>query len=165
MAEKEVDLIIKNANELLTITGGSKKPLLGKQMKDLGIIKNGGLAVDKERIVAIGKTENITSQFRGRESLDATGKVVTPGFVDPHTHLVFAGSREDEFEMRLQGASYMEILRKGGGILKTVRETRKASRTELVENCKRWLKIMLEHGTTTVEAKSGYGLNMKDEIK
>jgi len=163
--KKEVDLIIKNANELLTIAGGSQKPLLGKQMRELGIIKNGGLAVDKGRIVAVEKTDNITRQFSGKESLDAAGKVVMPGFVDPHTHLVFAGSREDEFEMRLQGVSYMEILRKGGGILKTVRETRKASRTELVENCKKTLKVMLEHGTTTVEAKSGYGLNMRDEKK
>jgi len=163
--KKEVDLTIKNANELLTIVGGSQKPLLGTQMKELGIIRNGGLAINKGRIVAVGKTEKIIRRFEGRESLDATGKVVMPGFVDPHTHLVFAGSREDEFEMRLQGASYMEILRKGGGILKTVRETRKASRTELVENCKKTLKVMVEHGTTTVEAKSGYGLNMKDEIK
>ena len=161
----EVDLIIENANELLTIAGGSQKPLLGTQMKELGIIRNGGLAADKGRIVAVGKTENISRQFRSRESLDATGKVVMPGFVDAHTHLIFAGSREDEFEMRLQGASYMEILKKGGGILKTVRDTRKASRTELVESCKKTLKAMLEHGTTTVEAKSGYGLNMKDEIK
>jgi imidazolonepropionase len=161
----EVDLIIENANELLTIAGGSQKPLLGTQMKELGIIRNGGLAADKGRIVAVGKTENISRQFRSRESLDATGKVVMPGFVDAHTHLIFAGSREDEFEMRLQGASYMEILKKGGGILKTVRDTRKASRTELVESCKKTLKTMLEHGTTTVEAKSGYGLNMKDEIK
>jgi len=163
--KKEVDLTIKNANELLTIVGGSQKPLLGTQMKELGIIRNGGLAINKGRIVAVGKTEKIIRRFEGRESLDATGKVVMPGFVDPHTHLVFAGSREDEFEMRLQGASYMEILRKGGGILKTVRETREASRTELVENCKKTLKVMVEHGTTTVEAKSGYGLNMKDEIK
>jgi imidazolonepropionase len=163
--KKEVDLTIQNANELLTIAGGSQKPLLGAQMRELGIIKNGGLAVDNGRIVAVGNTENISRKFRGRESLDATGKVVMPGFVDAHTHLVFAGSREDEFEMRLQGASYMEILKKGGGILKTVRDTRKASRTELVESCKKTLKAMLEHGTTTVEAKSGYGLNMKDEIK
>jgi imidazolonepropionase len=165
VAKKEVDLIIQNANELLTIAGGSQKPLLGAQMRELGIIKNGGLAVDNGRIVAVGKTENISRKFRGRESLDATGKVVMPSFVDPHTHLVFAGSREDEFEMKLQGVSYMEILRGGGGILKTVRETRKACRAELVENCKKKLKVMLEHGTTTVEAKSGYGLSMEDEIK
>jgi len=162
---KEVDLIIKNANELLTIAGASKKPFLGTQMKELGIIKDGGLAVNNGRIVAVGKTENIIKRFKGKESLDANEKVVMPGFVDCHTHLVFAGSREEEFEMRLQGASYMEILQKGGGILKTVQDTRKASKTELVENCKRTLKVMLEHGTTTAEAKSGYGLNMKDEIK
>jgi len=163
--KKEVDLIIKNANELLTVAGGSQKPFLGTQMRELGIIKKGGLAVDRGRIVAVGKIENVTRQFKGKETIDATGKVVMPGFVDCHTHLVFAGSREDEFEMRLQGASYMEILKAGGGILKTVRETRKASRTELVESCKKTLKVMLEHGTTTIETKSGYGLNTKDEIK
>ena len=163
--KKEVDLIIKNANELLTVAGGSRNPLLGTQMTELGIIEDGGLAVDNGRIVAVGKTESITRRCRGKESFDAAGKVVMSGFVDCHTHLVFAGSREDEFEMRLRGTSYIEILRKGGGILKTVRETRKASKTELIENCKKKLKVMLNHGTTTVEAKSGYGLNVKDEIK
>lgn len=163
--KKEVDLTIKNANELLTIAGGSQKPFLGMRMKDLGIIKDGSLAVDNGRIVAVGRTENITKRFKEKESIDVAGKVVMPGFVDCHTHLVFAGSREDEFEMRLQGASYMEILRKGGGILKTVQETRKASKTELIENCQKTLKVMLEHGTTTAEAKSGYGLNVKDEAK
>jgi imidazolonepropionase len=165
VATRKVDLVIKNANELLTIAGGSQKPLLGKRMKELGIIADGGLAVDKGRIVAVGSTENIIKRFKGKESLEANEKVVMPGFVDPHTHLVFAGSRESEFEMRLRGASYMEILRKGGGILKTVQETRKASKIELLEKCKKTLKTMLEHGTTTVEAKSGYGLNVKDEIK
>jgi imidazolonepropionase len=165
VTKKEVDLVIKNANELITVAGGSQKPLIGKQMRELGIIKKGGLAINRGAIVAVAKTENITKQFKSKEIIDATGKVVMPGFVDCHTHLVFAGSREDEFEMRLQGASYMEILKKGGGILKTVRETRKANRAVLVENCKKTLGTMLEHGTTTVEAKSGYGLNIKDEIK
>lgn len=161
----EVDLIIENANELLTVAEGSQKPLSGTKMKELGIVRNGSLAIDKGIIAAVGKTEEICKRFRGKEHLDATGKVIMPGLVDPHTHLVFAGSREDEFEMKLQGFSYMEILRKEGGILRTVRETRRASKTELADNCKKTLKIMLEHGTTTVEAKSGYGLNVRDEIK
>ncbi|MCK5562661.1 imidazolonepropionase, partial [Candidatus Bathyarchaeota archaeon] len=114
---------------------------------------------------ATGKASEIDGNFSGKESIDATGEVVMPGFVDPHTHLVFAGSREDEFEMRMKGLSYMEILQRGGGILKTVRETRKAGEERLVENCKKTLDIMLEHGTTTVEAKSGYGLTLKDEVK
>jgi len=165
VVKNEVDLIIENANELLTLQGACQKPLIGERMKEIGIIKKGSIAINKGKIVAVGKTEDIKNKFIGKEKFDATDKVVMPGFVDPHTHLVFAGSREDEFEKRIQGASYLEILKEGGGILKTVRETRKATREELVENCLKTLKVMLEHGTTTVEAKSGYGLTTVDEIK
>jgi imidazolonepropionase len=162
---KQANLIIENANELVTLQGGSKKPLIGKQMEELEIVKDAGLAVKNGRIVAVGKTSEIKQKFKAEETVNAKGKTVIPGFVDPHTHLVFAGSREDEFEMRLQGVSYMEILRKGGGILKTVHATRQASEQELIENCTKTLNTMLQHGTTTVEAKSGYGLTVKDEIK
>lgn len=165
MKRKQADLIIENANELVTLQGGSEKPLIGKQMEELGIVKDAGLAVKDGRIVAVGKTSEIKQKFKAEETVNAKGKTVIPGFVDPHTHLVFAGSREDEFEMRLQGVSYMEILRKGGGILKTVHATRQASEQELIENCTKTLNTMLQHGTTTVEAKSGYGLTVKDEIK
>ena len=165
MAKEEADLLIANASELLTIRGGTEKPLLGKGMRDLGIIRDGSVAIRNGKIVAIGKTEEIRRNFESSEVIDASEKVVMPGFVDPHTHLVFAGSREDEFEMRIEGTSYMEILRRGGGILKTVRETRKASKEELLESCKKTLDVMLEHGTTTVEAKSGYGLTAMDELK
>lgn len=165
MAKEEADLLIINASELLTIRGGTEKPLLGERMRDLGIIRDGGLAIRNGRVAAVGKTEKIRAEFESSEIIDARKRVVMPGFVDPHTHLVFAGSREEEFEMRIEGASYMEILQKGGGILKTVRETRRASREELLEGCRRTLNIMLEHGTTTVEAKSGYGLTTKDEVK
>jgi len=163
--KQHVDLIIENASELATPEGGSQKPLVGKQMQALRIIKNAALAVKDGKIVSVGKTASATSAFKATETIDARGKTVIPGFVDPHTHLVFAGSREREFEMRLKGASYMEIHREGGGILKTVRETRQATEDELIHNCKRTLDIMLEHGTTTVEAKSGYGLTIKDEAK
>lgn len=165
MKRETVDILIENANELATLKGGSKKPLVGKQMKELGIIKDGAVAIKDGKILAVGKTSDIKKQFRAEEIIDAKGKLVVPGSVDPHTHLVFAGSREDEFEMRLKGASYMEILRKGGGILKTVRATRQASERELDENGMKKLDTMLAHGTTTVEAKSGYGLNLKDELK
>ena len=165
MPKQHVDLIIENASELATPVGGSQKPLVGKQMQALRIIKNAALAVKDGKIVSVGKTVSATSAFKATETIDARGKTVIPGFVDPHTHLVFAGSREKEFEMRLKGASYMEIHREGGGILKTVRETRQATENELTYNCKRTLDIMLEHGTTTVEAKSGYGLTIKDESK
>jgi imidazolonepropionase len=165
VGRKEVDLLIVNASEVVTLRGGSRKPLLGERMKNLGIIKDGGVAVDEGKIVNVGKTREIERKFEGKETIDASGKVVMPGFVDPHTHLVFAGSREDEFEMRIQGSTYMEILERGGGILKTVRETRKTSRDELIKSCKETLDVMLEHGTTTVEAKSGYGLTASEETK
>jgi len=164
-AREKVDLLIVNANELVTLAGGNEKPRVGKQMRDLGIIHNGGLAIKEGRIAAVGKTSEITKAFRAETIISADGKTVLPGFVDPHTHLVFAGSREDEFQMRVEGAYYMEILSAGGGILKTVRETRRASVDKIVDFGLKTLDIMLEYGTTTVEAKSGYGLTTKDELK
>jgi imidazolonepropionase len=163
--KKQVDLIIRNASELATPYGSNQKPLVGKQMQTLKIIKNAALAVKDCMIVGVGKTSSVTSAFKATETIEAEGKTVIPGFVDPHTHLVFAGSREKEFETRLKGSSYMDIQREGGGILKTVRETRRATEDELTHNCRRTLDIMLKHGTTTVEAKSGYGLTTKDEAK
>jgi len=165
VGKETVELLIENAGEVVTLRGGSQKPLLGTKMKDLGIIKHGSIAVNEGKIVAVGETREIQRKFKGKETVDTEGKLVMPGFVDPHTHLVFAGSREEEFEMRIMGASYMEILERGGGILKTVRETRKASRDELMKNCEKTLDTMLEHGTTTIEAKSGYGLTTVDEVK
>jgi len=165
VAKEKVDLLIENASELVTLRGGTKRPLLGEKMRDLGIIKGGSIAVRNGRIVSVAKTREIKGKFESEETIDASGKLVMPSFVDPHTHLVFAGSREDEFEMRIQGSTYMEILEKGSGILKTVNETRKASKEKLLKNCRKTLDIMLRHGTTTMEAKSGYGLTTKDEIK
>ncbi len=162
---ESVDLLIVNADELITLAGGGQKPRTGKQMRELGIIHNGCLAIRDGRIAAVGKTPDVTKNFKAENIISAKGKVVLPGFVDPHTHLVFAGSREDEFQMRVEGASYMEILGAGGGILKTVRETRKASVEKLVDASLKTLDVMLEHGTTTAEAKSGYGLTTKDELK
>lgn len=160
-----VDLLIVNADELVTVAGSSLKPRVGKQMRDLGVIRDGCLAVREGQIVAVGKTPDVRKSFRSDNVVSANGKTVLPGFVDPHTHLVFAGSREDEFQMRLEGASYMEILGAGGGILKTVRDTRRASLDKLVDVAIETLDVMLLHGTTTVEAKSGYGLTTKDELK
>jgi len=164
-AREKADLLIVNAEELITLVGGSQKPRIGKQMQELGIIHNGGLAVKDGRIVAVGKTSDVTKVFKAENVIRANGKIVLPGFVDPHTHLVFAGSREDEFQMRVEGAYYMVILSSGGGILKTVKETRKASAEKLVDFGLKTLDVMLEHGTTTAEAKSGYGLITKDELK
>jgi imidazolonepropionase len=164
-AREKADLLIVNAEELATVAGGSQKPRTGKQMQELGIIYNGGLAIKDGRIVAVGKTSDVTKVFKAENVIRANGKIVLPGFVDPHTHLVFAGSREDEFQMRVEGAYYMVILSSGGGILKTVKETRKANAEKLVDFGLKTLDIMLEHGTTTAEAKSGYGLITKDELK
>ena len=164
-AREKADLLIVNANEMVTLAENNQKPRVGKQMLELGIIRNGALAVKDGRIAAVGKTPEITKVYKAENIVSASGKTVLPGFVDPHTHVVFAGSREDEFQMRVEGASHLEILDRGGGILKTVRETRRASVEKLVDYSTERLNIMLEHGTTTAEAKSGYGLTTKDELK
>ncbi len=132
---------------------------------DLGIIPNGAVALAGGRVLAVGPSEELLRQVRATELLDAGGHVILPGFVDPHTHLVWAGDRADEFEMRLAGASYMEIMAAGGGIMSTVRSTRAASLDELVAQSRLRLGRMLSYGSTTVEIKSGYGLNTHDEIK
>jgi imidazolonepropionase len=134
-------------------------------MQELGIVRDGALAIREGRIVAVGKTRDVTRAFRAENVVSAKGKVVLPGFVDPHTHLVFAGSREDEFQMRVEGVSHMEILGSGGDTLKIVKETRRAKVEKLVDLGLERLDAMLAHGTTTLEAKSGYGLSTADELK
>jgi imidazolonepropionase len=158
----KVDIIIKNAGELLTLSASHKEE------SGIGIVRNGALAIKNGRILWIGKTDELSKAFglnsRGKE-IDATGKVVMPGLIDSHTHLVFAGSREHEFELRIQGLSYLEIAERGGGILSTVEATRKASFDELFSLGQKRLNRMLSKGVTTIEAKSGYGLSLKDELK
>jgi len=134
-------------------------------MDDVGIIEDGAVAIANGQIVEVGETKFITEQFHSKNRLDASGKVVTPGFVDAHTHFVFAGSRETELEMKIKGVQYLEILKQGGGILRTVRDTRTASKKELLEVCKRRALGLLNYGVTTIEAKSGYGLTLEDELK
>jgi len=158
----EIDLIVKNARELLTLSSSFKEDL------GLGMIQNGAVAVKKGRIFWVGKAEELSKKFflnRDGREVDATGKVVMPGLIDAHTHLIFAGSRENEFEQRIQGLSYQEIAGKGGGILSTVEATRHSSFDELLLLGKRRLDRMLSKGVTTVEAKSGYGLSLQDEMK
>lgn len=161
------DIFIKNANELITLRG-KNCPRTGKEMRDLGIIPDGAVIVSGGKIVSVGETKELEKQAKRMDkikTIDASSKVVMPGFVDPHTHLIFAGSREHELELKLKGATYMEILKKGGGILNTVKATRRASKRELISSAISRLDTMLEFGTTTTEAKSGYGLTVKDEIK
>jgi len=158
----EADLIIKNAEELLTL------PSSFKEDSGLGIIRNGALAIRGEKILWVGKGDQLSKEvslIREGQEIDATGKVVMPGLIDAHTHLIFAGSREHEFEQRVQGLSYLEIAERGGGILSTVEATRRASFDELFSLGKKRLNRMLSKGITTIEAKSGYGLSPQDELK
>lgn len=155
-----VDILIKNAQEIITLKGPNS-PRIKEQMGNLSIIINGSIAVNDGIIVEVGKSLN----YKAEKTIDASGKIVMPGFVDPHTHLVFAGSREFELDMKLKGLSYMDILKKGGGIFYTVNETRKASIESLIKQSKAHLNTMFSYGTTTCEAKSGYGLETDTEIK
>jgi imidazolonepropionase len=155
-----VDLLIKNANELITLKG-LNKPRTKKQMNNLSIINKGDLAIKDGIIFDVGKN----LKYKSERIINATGKTVMPGFVDPHTHLVFAGSREFELDMKLKGFSYIDILKKGGGIFYTVKETRKATSEKLFKESKKRLDKMISYGTTTCEAKSGYGLDTKSELK
>jgi imidazolonepropionase len=162
----DADLAIVDASELVTVRG--KAPLRGAAQSELGIIEHGCLAAREGLIVFVGDERDYRRQVRLARAgveIDATGRTVLPGFVDPHTHLPFAGSREREFSRRLQGVPYEDIAAEGGGILATVEATRKASYDTLIELGKGRLNRMLLHGTTTIEAKSGYGLTLEDEVK
>ena len=159
------NLIIKNASQLVTCSGFKTKH--GKEMADLHIINDGTVVIEEGIIKAVGKTEDILSDLdENRFSIiDAIGKAVLPGFVDSHTHFVFGGYRAQEFSWRLHGDSYMQIMERGGGILNTVLATREATKNELIEAGKKRLDSMLSFGVTTVEGKSGYGLDHDTELK
>ncbi|MCK5346252.1 MAG: imidazolonepropionase [Candidatus Heimdallarchaeota archaeon] len=167
-SESEPDLAIFHASELVTMSSVFGAPRIGEDMSELAIIQDGAIAIRDERIIFVGTTDDLFSRFALEKigtTIDASNNLVTPGFIDPHTHLIFDGTRENELPMKLLGKSYIEILREGGGILRTVQETRKATLEKLVENGKKILDRMLLHGTTTVEVKSGYGLTTQSEIK
>lgn len=156
--------IIKNASELVTCKGGVK---YGKAMSDIGLIHDGAVVIDDDKIVAVGTTDEILSKFDSGDAIviNAEGKTVMPGFVDSHTHFIFGGYRADEFSWRLKGDSYMSIMERGGGIASTMKATRKASFKELYDEGLSRLKRMLSYGVTTVEGKSGYGLDKDTEIR
>jgi len=160
----KADLVISNIGQLITCaSGGNRKR--GTAMRDIGLIESGAVAVVAGQIAAVGMTGEITNEWAGENELDAKGKVVSPGFVDPHTHIVYAGDRLDEFESKIKGADYLEILAAGGGILSTVSKTRAASVDELIGCGLKRLDKMLACGTTTVEIKTGYGLDTENELK
>ena len=163
----KADFVIINAEELVTLKGTSSRPLVGEEMRNLGIIKDGAVAVKDDRIVAVGTTKEVLGKLeKGFEVIDASGKLVTPGLIDPHVHLIFAGSREEELEMMaVKGVSYLEIKERGGGMPTTLKKTGEASTEELLEKTSKILDTMLVHGTTTIEAKSGYEMTFHGEIR
>jgi len=155
-------MLINSASQLLTLAG---PPQRGSELGRLNIIPNGAVLIEGENIAAVGTTDELTRQYPDESSLDVTGKVVMPGLVDPHTHAIWAGDRSAEFEMRLQGKSYMEIMAAGGGIVSTVRATRAAPMKILLGETRQRLQRMFNYGTTTAEIKTGYGLHSAAELR
>ena len=161
----QIDLLIHNSSKLITLAG-SENYRTGKQMQDLAIIENGAVAVHDGKILKTGSSIELFKKYHNAiEIIDAEQKLVMPGFVDCHTHLVFGGSREYELAMKVKGASYLEILSAGGGINSTVEATRNISENELYEVSRKRVDDLLAHGTTTIEIKTGYGLDPDAEEK
>jgi imidazolonepropionase len=159
---KQADLIIHSAAQLLTLRGG---PQRGSELGRLEIITDGAIVVLGEKILDLGKTSDIHPSYQAKQEIDASDRIVMPGFIDPHTHLIWVGDRSAEFEQRIAGASYMEIMAAGGGIMSTVRKTRAADAAKMADEARLRAARMIAHGTTTAEAKSGYGLETKTEIE
>ena len=159
-----VDLLITNAVQLITCASPTGPKRLAA-MGEVGIIADGAIAVSEEKIIAVGRSAELRSNYTATRTIDAAGQIVTPGFVDPHTHVLFAGDRAAEFELRIQGASYLEIMAAGGGIVSTTQAVREASIEQLVAKTRVRLDAMLRLGTTTVEIKTGYGLDTQSELK
>lgn len=160
-----MELAIINCSQLVTLAG-PQRPRVHEELRELSIIEDGAMLVSDGRIAQVGTRSEIEPLIDAAcEVVDASRRVVLPGFVDAHAHPVFAGTRVDEYEQRALGATYQEIAAQGGGIRSTVRRTRAATERELVDSCKRYAEWFLRTGTTTIEAKSGYGLSLEDELK
>lgn len=157
-------LAVLHASQLITLAG-PKRPRIGRELSELTIIPNGGMLIRDGRIDVVGPNIEIEKNAGDSDVIDARGKVVIPGFVDAHTHLVFAGNRLDDFERRARGDTYEQIAKAGGGIWSTVEKTRAASEADLLIEAKKHADWFVRCGTTTVESKSGYGLTVEDELK
>jgi imidazolonepropionase len=163
-------LALLHASQLVTLAG-PRRPRVGKELSELGIIRDGGILIRDGKIDSVGPSDEIEKKSKGAEAraglavVDLGGRVALPGFVDAHTHLVFGGNRLDDFERRARGETYEQIAKAGGGIWSTVEKTRAASELELFEIAKKRVDWFLRCGTTTIEAKSGYGLTLEDELK
>ncbi len=155
-------MLIHSSSQLLTLQGG---PQRGRKLGSLGVIEDGAVVIRDEKIIAVGTTGELKAAYPNEPTLDANGGVLMPGFVDPHTHVIWAGDRAAEFEMKMAGAAYLDILASGGGIISTVRATRMASIESLVAQTRPRLLRMFRNGTTTVEAKTGYGLQTATELR
>lgn len=157
--------MVTNCSQLVTLAGPAA-PRTGRAMRDLGIIADGAMLVENGRIARVGRRNDVEPLIAADDAVvDAGGRAVLPGFVDAHTHPVFAGNRAAEFERRIEGASYAEIAASGGGIRSTVRATRAATEDQLLDAARRYVRWFHSGGTTTIEAKSGYGLTLEDELK
>ena len=155
-------MLIHSASQLLTLAGG---PQRGEALGNLAIIPDGAVLIENERIQAVGKTSELRCAYPDDEHMDCSGRVVLPGFVDPHTHAIWVGDRAAEFEMRLEGKTYLEILDEGGGILSSVRAMRAANLEQMITETRPRLQTMFAHGTTTAEVKTGYGLQTETELR
>jgi imidazolonepropionase len=155
-------MLIHSAEQLVTVAGG---PQRGHNLGKLGAISDGAVLRKGGTIAEVGGSADLLAAYPNEERLDVSGKVVMPGFIDPHTHAVWAGDRAAEFEMRLEGKTYLEILQAGGGIISTVRATREAGLENLMEQTRTRLWQMFYHGSTTVEVKTGYGLETEAELR
>ncbi len=160
-----VELLVHSAAQLCTVPPHEGGPQRGSGLGDLGLIPDGAVAIAEGRIVEAGPTARLRARYRALREVDAGGRVVMPGFVDPHTHLVWVGDRAAEFEQRIAGASYLEIMAAGGGIMSTVRATRAADVAQIVAETLPRLRRFLRHGATTVEVKTGYGLEVESELR
>src|SRR5690625_1484641 len=162
-------IVIRHAAQLLTMAGHTEQPATRLEMNELHVIENGSIIIQDGTILAVGTDEEIERKYKTllttAKKINATNKVVAPGLIDPHTHLVHAGTRENEYAMRLKGKSYMDIMNAGGGIHATTRATQQADFAMLYDQSKQRMDTFLCNGVTTIEAKSGYGLTLKDEIK
>jgi imidazolonepropionase len=163
--EKKVDLIITNSSKLATLNASKNTAVTNEAMQDLSIIENGAIAIKNGKILETGTSSEIAEKYSAKKIINAKNKLVMPGFIDCHTHLVFGGSREYELALKVKGATYLDILSAGGGINSTVEATRKISEEELVKIAKKRVHSLLQHGTTTIEIKTGYGLNPEAEEK
>ncbi len=159
-------MFIKNILQLVTVASGGRRTKVGAEMQELGILNNAGVLCENGIITWVGLMDDWNRQLPDDIAvIDASGKVVLPGFVDSHTHMMFAGNRVEEFALRSQGATYQQIADAGGGILNTIKHVRSATKRDLKKQALRYMNDMMRHGTTTVEIKTGYGLDMDSEVK